>query len=169
MLIDAIDKRLLKVNKAAADTEGKKKFFEHLPQWQGYLEAKQNAIDKVGEYKTDFLAAKHDPGMKACEAFHKARETLAGPAAGELMRNLQGKKPKEVTALVTEYCLSGPPNPLVEVGKVPGGKEVLDGVVKNIGSKAKTDDEKKLVAGAIACRCSTTHWARSPHPTWPSS
>lgn len=131
-----------------------KNLYKDFPEWTAYETARDEANQKGGS-NVDINSLDGKKYIEAKTAFSEldtAIAALSGPAAAKLVSDATGKKVKDYRGDIMKYFAAESTELLKEIGKQPGGPAILDAMVKDIGSKAKTDEQQKFVTAALTAR-----------------
>jgi len=118
-----------------------------------YASATERVNNALGLAKS---AEKYDAANTAIETFKQAMQTFLKAASDQMANDLMTSKetPEQLRAKALKLT-EADPNALQSLHALPGGPELLDKLVKDIGKKAKTADEKNFIKAAITGRYGT--------------
>ncbi|HND55607.1 MAG TPA: hypothetical protein PLV92_24500, partial [Pirellulaceae bacterium] len=152
-LADKVDAAYKNVEDAHKATLAKVELYEDLVEWQEYLRMKGDVDGLVDAFRNSYTIVNQSAALNACtDTYPPGRAKLDGPAGAKLAAMLEHAKPADLRRQLSELCSAGLSDSVAGIGKVDGGKELLEKAMKQIGSKAETPEDKKLAAALIQGR-----------------
>ncbi|HND55621.1 MAG TPA: hypothetical protein PLV92_24570, partial [Pirellulaceae bacterium] len=152
-LADKVDAAYKKVEDAHKATLAKVELYDDLDEWDEYLQVKSGVDDLVVAFRNSYTIVNQSAALNACtDTYPAGRAKLDGPAGAKLAAMLEHAKPADLRRQLSELCSAGLSDSVAGIGKAPGGKEMLEKAMKQIGSKAETPEDKKLAAALIQGR-----------------